>query len=48
MDASALSMARDNKQKIRVFGLEGEGNVTRALVGEEIGTLVSDAEPTFA
>lgn len=22
MDASALSMARDNKQKIRVFGLE--------------------------
>ncbi|CQB86037.1 putative uridylate kinase [Chlamydia trachomatis] len=48
MDASALSMARDNKQNIRVFGLEGEGNVTRALVGEEIGTLVSDAEPTFA
>lgn len=48
MDASALSMARDNKQKIRVFGLEGEGNVTRALVGEEIGTLVSYAEPTFA
>ncbi len=48
MDASALSMARDNKQKIRVFGLEGEGNVTRALVGESIGTLVSDAEPTFA
>lgn len=48
MDASALSMARDNNQKIRVFGLEGEGNVTRALVGEPIGTLVSDAEPTFA
>lgn len=48
MDASALSMARDNNQKIRVFGLEGEGNVTRALVGKPIGTLVSDAEPTFA
>lgn len=48
MDASALSMARDNKQKIRVFGLEGEGNVTKALVGGSIGTLVSDAEPTFA
>ncbi|PNS43888.1 UMP kinase [Gardnerella vaginalis] len=48
MDASALSMARDNKQKIRVFGLEGEGNVTRALIGEEIGTLVSDLEPKFA
>lgn len=48
MDASALSMARDNNQKIRVFGLEGEGNVTSALVGESIGTLVSNAEPTFA
>ena len=48
MDASALSMARDNKQKIRVFGLEGEGNVTRASIGEEIGTLVSDLEPKFA
>ncbi len=48
MDASALSMARDNSQKIRVFGLEVEGNVTRALVGDQIGTLVSNDEPTFA
>lgn len=48
MDASALSMARDNSQKIRVFGLEGEGSVTRALVGDQIGTLVSNDEPTFA
>ncbi|RIY21242.1 UMP kinase, partial [Bifidobacteriaceae bacterium VN002] len=30
------------------FGLEGEGNVTRALVGDQIGTLVSNDEPTFA
>ena len=36
MDASALSMARDNKKRIRVFGLEEPGNVTRALVGDEI------------
>jgi uridylate kinase len=48
MDASALSMARDNKQCIRVFGLEGEGNVTRALLGEEIGTIVSTAESSIA
>ena len=48
MDASALSMARDNKQLIRVFGLEGEGNVTRALLGEEIGTMVSTAESSLA
>ena len=48
MDASALSMARDNQQRIRVFGLEGNGNVTRALLGEEIGTMVSTAESTLA
>ena len=48
MDAAALSMARDNKKRIRVFGLEGEGNVTSALVGEEIGTLVSTAESRVA
>ncbi|KAE8126562.1 MULTISPECIES: UMP kinase [Bifidobacterium] len=48
MDASALSMARDNKTPIRVFGLEGEGNVTRALVGERIGTLVSGADSSIA
>ncbi|MDO4913506.1 MAG: UMP kinase [Bifidobacteriaceae bacterium] len=44
MDAAALSMARDNQSNIRVFGLEEEGNVTRALLGEEIGTLVYSHE----
>jgi uridylate kinase len=48
MDASALSMARDNATPIRVFGLEGEGDVTRALVGDQIGTLVSADESTLA
>lgn len=46
MDASALSMARDNGTLIRVFGLEHEGNVTKALVGDKIGTLVSNDEST--
>ncbi|MBQ5558011.1 MAG: UMP kinase [Aeriscardovia sp.] len=40
MDASALSMARDNDLPVRVFGLD-PGNVTRALLGEELGTLVT-------
>ena len=31
-----------------VFGLEGAGNVTQALLGEEIGTMVSTAESTLA
>ncbi|MBW3089094.1 UMP kinase [Bifidobacterium sp. 82T24] len=44
MDASALSMARDNTLPIRVFGLETPGNVTRVLEGEDLGTLVSAVE----
>ena len=41
MDQTALSMARDNDIAMRVFGLEATGNVTRALEGEKIGTLVT-------
>ncbi|MDF7640882.1 UMP kinase [Bifidobacterium sp. ESL0784] len=48
MDAAALSMARENDQHIRVFGLEEAGNVTKALVGEPIGTLVSNLESEIA
>lgn len=48
MDAPALSLARDNHQPIRVFGLEEPGNVTRAILGEEIGTLVSNQDNELA
>ena len=41
MDATALSMCRDNDVTMVVFGLEEPGNVTRALQGEKIGTLVT-------
>lgn len=41
MDATALSMCRDNDVTMVVFGLEAPGNVTRALQGERIGTLVT-------
>ncbi len=41
MDAAALSLCRDNHVRMRVFGLEEPGNVTRALRGEKIGTLVT-------
>nr|WP_142163744.1 UMP kinase [Cellulomonas sp. SLBN-39] len=41
MDTSALSLCRDNDVPMRVFGLEEHGNVTRALEGEKIGTLVT-------
>jgi uridylate kinase len=41
MDATALSLCRDNDVRMRVFGMGEAGNVTRALVGENIGTLVT-------
>ena len=41
MDAAAFSLAKDNSMPMVVFGLEEPGNVTRALVGERIGTLVT-------
>lgn len=41
MDASAMSLGRDNNLTMRVFGMDEPGNVTRALVGEPIGTAVT-------
>lgn len=39
-DATAFSLCRDNGMPITVFGLQ-PGNITRALRGEKIGTLVT-------
>jgi uridylate kinase len=36
-----MTMCKDNNLTMVVFGMEGEGNVTRALRGEKIGTLVT-------
>ncbi|MDO4897871.1 MAG: UMP kinase [Rothia sp. (in: high G+C Gram-positive bacteria)] len=41
MDQTAFSLCRDNNVTMRVFGMQGEGNVARAILGEEIGTLVT-------
>jgi uridylate kinase len=40
VDAAAFSLCMENKLPMVVFGMEGEGNVVRALRGERIGTLV--------
>jgi uridylate kinase len=45
MDATAVSLCRDNKLPIVVFELMEPGNVVRAVRGEPIGTLVSAQEP---
>jgi uridylate kinase len=38
VDATAFSLCMDNKMPMRVFGMQGPGQVTRALLGEKIGT----------
>lgn len=43
MDATAISLCKDNDLPIVVFDLMGEGNILRAVRGEKIGTLVSPA-----
>ena len=41
VDSTAFSLCMDNSMDMRVFGMEPGGNVTRALLGEPIGTLVT-------
>ena len=45
MDATAISLCRDNKLPVIVFELMEPGNVVRAVRGEPIGTLVCAQEP---
>lgn len=40
MDASAMALCRDNSLPIRVFDITADSAITRALLGEELGTLV--------
>jgi len=40
MDATAISMCRDNNLPIVVFNLEQKGNIRRVICGEPIGTKV--------
>ena len=41
VDATAFSLCMDNKMPMRVFGMQGKGNVTDAIKGKKIGTFVS-------
>jgi len=40
MDSTAISLAMDNDLPIIVFNMEREGNITAALMGEPVGTIV--------
>jgi len=41
VDATAFSLCMDNRMPMRVFGMNTPGNITAAIVGEQIGTRVS-------
>jgi len=40
MDLTAITLCKDNGLPLRVFNIREPGNITRAILGEEIGTLV--------
>ena len=41
MDSTAASLCRDNNIDIQVFAIAEEGNVMKAVAGENIGTIIS-------
>ena len=45
MDAAAIDLARNSEIPIYIFSLRQNGNIRRALLGEDIGSIVSDVEP---
>ena len=44
MDASAISLCKDNKLPIIVFDMNIPGNIKRVVLGEKIGSLVHDMD----
>ena len=44
MDATAITLCRENDVPVVVFSLLQEGNIERVLMGEEIGTCVGETD----
>jgi len=42
MDAAAIDLARGSKIPIYIFSLRENGNIRRALLGDDIGSIVTD------
>jgi uridylate kinase len=40
LDSTAVSLCMDNDMPILVFDINGEGNISRAALGEPVGTLI--------
>lgn len=47
MDAAAVALCRDNDLPIIVFDVQQDGNIQRAVRGEEVGTLICAGERTL-
>src|SRR5438477_4742465 len=45
MDAAAIDLARNSEIPIYIFSLKESGNIRRALLGEDIGSIVTDEMP---
>lgn len=44
MDATAISLARDQNMRVVVFNLTERGNIKKVVLGEPIGTVVEDMQ----
>ncbi len=44
MDATAISLAREQKMRIVVFSLKTKGNIRKAVLGRSIGTVVEETQ----
>jgi uridylate kinase len=45
MDATAISLCRDNGLPLSVFNLQQTGNIKRVICGENVGTIVGGFKP---
>lgn len=43
MDATAISLCKDNNMPIIVFDVKGRGNIVKIINGEDVGTVVGSA-----
>ena len=41
MDTTAVSLCRDNQMPMMVFSMREQGNITRVVAGEPLGSLVT-------
>jgi len=42
VDSTAFSLCMDNRMPMRIFGMEPMANITQAILGAQIGTLVTN------